>query len=211
MSEIINSLESIIKTIAPNSSNVFARVVAILFTILTLGFLDYWYGFSQSYYNEQKIDQIAKIRAVLKDNTLDSSTRVILETMQNKILNHQHIYDRYNLDISFYDDSLLNNTYFILLYLIPIGMTILSLGIALTSIRSKEFPNIFLGVFMVIILAWVSAFTFDLILTLIPLVGNILIIVKMASILLFYYFIIKRIIKENKKIQGKQTTDNLSL
>lgn len=68
-----------------------SKAAVVLFIILAILFVDNILGFSHAYTADKKIEQVQKLNAILKDPTIDSTTKSFALSQRSDIIRRQNI------------------------------------------------------------------------------------------------------------------------
>jgi hypothetical protein len=68
-----------------------SKAAVVLFIVLAICFVDNMLGFSHSFNIDKKIGQVQKLNAILKDTTIDSTTKAFALSLRSEIIERQNI------------------------------------------------------------------------------------------------------------------------
>lgn len=200
---MLDSLLNLLKDSFPQSDNKSVKLWNLIFIILLIIIFDSLYGFSQLYFNQQKIEQLTTISKELREANIDVATKNGLTELRNQVLSQTHIYEKiWSLIPNFNaneEHDWLNSGYYLFLFAGPLLVTIVSIFLILYSLRSKDFWKIVGGVTIVMVVAWGFSIVIKLVLDLFIPYTTLGTWVKVVLLVLLHVLFIRAMIKSRNQ------------
>lgn len=87
----MNWIESITDFILDREAKVSSKAAVIISIVFSLILIDNIFGFSFHYNKDKKIDEIERLNAIIKDNSVDSATRAYCIQMRADVINQKDV------------------------------------------------------------------------------------------------------------------------
>ena len=68
-----------------------SKAAVVFFVILAIFFIDNILGFSSSFSTDKKIEQVQKLNSIIKDTTIDSTTKIFALNLRSQIIERKNV------------------------------------------------------------------------------------------------------------------------
>lgn len=90
----MNPFEKFIEYVLDEKKKISNRVALVIVIIISLFLIDNVLGFSYSYVNNNKIEQLSKLNAIINDTASDEVTVTISKELRNEIIHRKNYLER---------------------------------------------------------------------------------------------------------------------
>lgn len=70
-----------------------SKAAVVVFVIIGVLFVDNYLGFSYHYNTDKKIEQVQKVNSIIKDTTIDSTTKAFALNLRSEIIHRRNAFD----------------------------------------------------------------------------------------------------------------------
>lgn len=105
----MNPFEKFIEYVLDEKKKISNRVALVIIIIISLFLIDNVLGFSYSYVNNNKIEQLSKLNSIINDAASDEVTIKISKELRNEIIYRKNYLQKFENSISSISDSYINS------------------------------------------------------------------------------------------------------